>query len=70
MTRPDRYDIIGLAVIALLAALWTAHFALPAPPPDPEHLAPPGALPGTVPAFAPGSPPGAVLGAVPSIAPR
>jgi hypothetical protein len=34
MARLDRYDIIGLILLGLLAALWIAHFVLPAPPPD------------------------------------
>lgn len=25
----DRYDYIGIAVVALLIALWVAHFVLP-----------------------------------------
>jgi hypothetical protein len=33
--RPDKYDIIGLALLALLAIVWVAHFVLPAPPPEP-----------------------------------
>jgi hypothetical protein len=33
MARLDRYDIIGLVLLGLLAALWIAHFVLPAPPP-------------------------------------
>jgi hypothetical protein len=35
MRRMDRYDIIGVAVVALLIALWVLHFVLPAPPPLP-----------------------------------
>ena len=27
--RLDRYDWIGLAIVALLIALWIAHFAMP-----------------------------------------
>jgi hypothetical protein len=27
--RLDRYDVIGLAVVAFLIALWIAHFVLP-----------------------------------------
>jgi hypothetical protein len=41
MTRPDRYDYIGIALAVLVVALWVAHFALPTPPPDPEHSANP-----------------------------
>jgi hypothetical protein len=33
--RLDRYDIIGLILVALVAALWIAHFVLPSPPPAP-----------------------------------
>jgi hypothetical protein len=33
--RLDRYDIIGLTIVAVLAALWILHFLLPAPPPPP-----------------------------------
>jgi hypothetical protein len=32
--RMDRYDIIGLVIVGLLAALLVAHFLLPTPPPD------------------------------------
>jgi hypothetical protein len=32
--RPDRYDIIGAAVVVFIIALWVVHFLLPAPPPD------------------------------------
>ena len=38
MARFDRYDIIGLIVLGLLAALWIAHFVLPAPPPLPPSI--------------------------------
>jgi hypothetical protein len=31
--RFDRYDAIGLIILALLVALWIVHFLLPAPPP-------------------------------------
>jgi hypothetical protein len=34
--RPDKYDIIGLVLLGLLAVVWIAHFILPAPPPEPE----------------------------------
>jgi len=27
--RLDRYDYIGMAIVALLIALWIAHFVLP-----------------------------------------
>jgi hypothetical protein len=30
--RLDRYDYIGLVILALIAALWIAHFILPAAP--------------------------------------
>jgi len=33
MAKLDKYDIIGLTLLGLLAALWIAHFVLPAPPP-------------------------------------
>jgi hypothetical protein len=33
MARFDRYDIIGLILLGFIAALWIAHFVLPAPPP-------------------------------------
>jgi hypothetical protein len=33
MPRVDRYDIIGMVLLALVAALWVLHFSLPAPPP-------------------------------------
>jgi hypothetical protein len=34
MPRVDRYDIIGMVLLALLVALWIVHFSLPTPPPD------------------------------------
>jgi hypothetical protein len=34
MSRIDRYDVIGMVLLALLAALWVVHFSLPTPPPD------------------------------------
>ncbi|HXJ02219.1 MAG TPA: hypothetical protein VNH44_13435 [Micropepsaceae bacterium] len=37
MTRPDRYDYIGLVLAVFVVALWVAHFALPTPPPDPSR---------------------------------
>lgn len=27
--RLDRYDVIGMAIVAFLIALWIAHFVLP-----------------------------------------
>jgi hypothetical protein len=33
MRRFDRYDVIGVAIVVLLVALWVLHFVLPAPPP-------------------------------------
>jgi hypothetical protein len=33
MPRIDRYDIIGMALLAFVLALWVLHFSLPAPPP-------------------------------------
>ena len=35
MRRLDRYDYIGLFVVALLVGIWIAHFVLPARPPVP-----------------------------------
>ena len=35
MRRLDRYDYMGLALVALLAAMWIAHFVLPPLPPEP-----------------------------------
>ena len=32
--RWDRYDYIGAAIVAFLAALWVVHFLLPSLPPD------------------------------------
>jgi hypothetical protein len=32
----DKYDYIGLSLVALLAVIWVLHFVLPAPPPEPE----------------------------------
>ncbi|MGH7088615.1 MAG: hypothetical protein ACREFQ_06915 [Stellaceae bacterium] len=34
--RLDRYDLISLVLLALVAALWSAHFVLPAGPPPTE----------------------------------
>jgi hypothetical protein len=34
MPRVDRYDIIGMVLLALVAALWVVHFSLSTPPPD------------------------------------
>jgi hypothetical protein len=31
--RFDRYDAIGVVLVAFIAALWIVHFLLPAPPP-------------------------------------
>lgn len=42
MKRPDLWDILGLAVGALLVGIWVAHMVLPPAPPDPEHDAPAG----------------------------
>ncbi len=33
MPRVDRYDVIGMVLLAFVAALWILHFSLPAPPP-------------------------------------
>jgi hypothetical protein len=35
MSRPDLFDYAGMALLALVAALWVAHFSLPPPPPLP-----------------------------------
>jgi hypothetical protein len=35
MARFDRYDIIGLILLGLIAALWITHFIVPTPPPLP-----------------------------------
>ncbi len=35
MKRPDIYDYIGMGIVALLIALWVAHFVLPPLPPEP-----------------------------------
>jgi hypothetical protein len=45
MKRPDRYDLIGLAILSCVIALFVAHFVLPPAPPldEPDALAgPPG----------------------------
>jgi hypothetical protein len=34
MPRVDRYDIIGMVLLAFVAALWILHFSLPTPSPD------------------------------------
>jgi len=50
MSRPDRYDYIGFALLTLVVALWTAHIVLPPLPPEPiDPLAPPQSLPSIVP---------------------
>lgn len=46
----DRYDYIGLSLLALLALVWGLHFILPAPPPVESE---PGVLPGLPPAVRP-----------------
>jgi hypothetical protein len=33
MAHLDKYDIIGLILVVLLAGVWIAHFLLPSPPP-------------------------------------
>ncbi len=38
MPRVDRYDIIGMALLAFVLALWVLHLALPAPPPPPPDI--------------------------------
>jgi hypothetical protein len=35
MRRLDRYDLIGLVLVVLIAALWIAHLVPPAAPPEP-----------------------------------
>jgi hypothetical protein len=37
MSRLDRYDFIGIALVVFVAALWVLHFSLPTPPPDNYH---------------------------------
>ena len=56
MKRPDLWDYFGLAVSALLVALWVAHMVLPPAPPDPQHDAPAGRtmLGPSLPSIAPG----------------
>ena len=54
MPRVDRYDIIGITLLAFVAVVWILHFTLPAPPPDPIPGLPDGP-PGLLP---PGGPPG------------
>ena len=34
--RIDRYDVIGMGLLAFVAAVWILHFVLPAPPPEPD----------------------------------
>jgi len=34
--RIDRYDIIGMVLLAFVVVVWILHFALPAPPPEPD----------------------------------
>jgi hypothetical protein len=36
MARFDKYDVIGLILLGLIAALWIAHIVLPTPPPLPD----------------------------------
>jgi hypothetical protein len=50
MRRIDRYDIIGMVLLALVVALWILHFSLPIPPPDNYRN-----LGGAVPATEPGA---------------
>ena len=38
MPRVDRYDMIGMALLAFVLALWVLHFSLPAPPPPPPDF--------------------------------
>ncbi len=40
--RVDRYDVIGMVLLAFVAGLWILHFSLPAPPPEPDASGPPG----------------------------
>jgi len=40
MTRPDLYDYIGMGLLALVVALWVAHFVLPPLPPEPPDPTP------------------------------
>lgn len=48
MSRPDLFDYMGMAVLAMIVALWVAHFVLPAGPP-PLPLDPVPQLPSTLP---------------------
>ena len=47
MARLDKYNVIGLILLAVIAVLWIAHFVLPTPPPldDPECAGPACATP-------------------------
>jgi hypothetical protein len=40
MSRPDVFDYVGMALLAMIVALWVAHFVLPAPPPLPPDGGP------------------------------
>lgn len=40
MSRPDVFDYAGMALFAMIVALWVAHFVLPAPPPLPPDTGP------------------------------
>ena len=34
MRRMDKYDIIGVLLLAFVIGLFVAHFVIPAPPPE------------------------------------
>jgi hypothetical protein len=40
MSRPDLFDYLGMAVLAMIVALWVAHLVLPPPPPLPPDTGP------------------------------
>jgi len=40
MSRPDLFDYLGMALLAMIVALWVAHFVLPAPPHLPSQTGP------------------------------
>jgi hypothetical protein len=46
MKRPDRYDIIGAALLGFVVALFVAHFVLPPAPPLEGDAEAPSAAPG------------------------
>lgn len=50
VSRPDVFDYVGMALLAMIVALWVAHFVLPPAPPalplDPEPPTPSMLAPG------------------------